>query len=140
MGIRDFIRDQVFADSLQKRGVLVVYDAERRYRDLCRSMAGDLVTVVDASDSSIESRQAAMKALPGLVPQGENQRGLLIYVPTHAPLTDEAKHRSLRMAPSAPSFPQPTSIATYNFASPPRPTIRPKSAACSRRTHPRHSN
>jgi hypothetical protein len=91
MGIRDFIRDQVFADCLQKHGVLVVYDADWRYRDLCRSMTSDLVTVVDASDSSIESREAAMKALPGIVPQGPNQRVLLIYVPTRPPLTDEAK-------------------------------------------------
>ena len=91
MGIRDFIRDQVFADCLHERGVLVVYDADCRYRDLCRSMASDLVTVVDASDSSIESREAALKALPGLVPHGQNQCTLLIYVPTRPPLTDEAK-------------------------------------------------
>ena len=32
-----------------------------------------------------------MKALPGLVPHGQTQRTLLIYVPTHPPLTDEAK-------------------------------------------------
>ena len=91
MGIRDFIRDQVFADCLQRRGVLVVYDADCRYRDLCRSMGSELVTVVDASDSSIESREAALRALPGLVPHGQNQCTLLIYVPTRPPLTDEAK-------------------------------------------------
>jgi len=91
MGIRDFIRDQIFADRLQKRGVLVVYDADFRYQDLCRSMASNLVTVVDASESSIESREAAMKALSGVVPHGPNQRALLIYVPTRPPLTDEAK-------------------------------------------------
>lgn len=91
MGIRDFIRDQVFAKCLRERGVLVVYDVDHRYRDLCRSMAGDLITVVDASNSSIESREAAMRALPGLVPHGPEQRALLIYVPARPPLTDEAK-------------------------------------------------
>ncbi|KAA0676970.1 PglZ domain-containing protein [Roseomonas genomospecies 6] len=91
MGIREFIRDEVFAMLLGKRGVLVVYDPDRRYRDLCRSMGGERVTVVDASESSIESREAALAALPAAALNGPRQRGLLIYVPTRPPVTDEAK-------------------------------------------------
>jgi hypothetical protein len=54
-------------------------------------MASDRVMVVDASDSSIESRDAALKALPAVVPGGSTQRELLVYVPTHTPVSDEAK-------------------------------------------------
>lgn len=91
MGIRAFIRDEVFATLLRDRGVLVVYDPDRRYRDLCLSMGGERVIVVDASESSIESREAAMAALPAVALTGPGQRELLIYVPARPPLTDEAK-------------------------------------------------
>lgn len=93
MGIRAFIRDEVFAESLRKRGVLVVYDPDRRYRDLCRSMAGERVIVVDASESSIESREAAQQALPAVAMTGPGHKDLLIYVPAPPPVTDEAKQK-----------------------------------------------
>jgi hypothetical protein len=91
MGIRAFIRDKVFADRLGKRGVLVVYDPDRRYRELCHALESDRVVVVDASDSSIESREAALKALPAVALIGSAQRALLIYVPARPPISDEAK-------------------------------------------------
>jgi len=94
MGMREFIRDEVFVKQLRgpdRKGVLVVYDPEHRYRDICRSMADELVVVVDASESSIESREAAMATLPAVVESGPEHRDLLIYVPTHPPKTDEAK-------------------------------------------------
>lgn len=91
MGIREFIRDEVFAMALRDRGVLVVYDPDRRYRDLCRSMDGGRVIVVDASESSIESREAALAALPAVALTGPGQRELLIYVPARPPVTDVAK-------------------------------------------------
>jgi hypothetical protein len=91
MGIQDFIRDEVFADCLHKRGVLVVYDLDRRYRNLCRSMQGKQIMVVDASESSIESREVALRALTRLIPHGSNRRELLIYVPSRPPMTDEEK-------------------------------------------------
>nr|WP_294563132.1 PglZ domain-containing protein [uncultured Rhodopila sp.] len=91
MGIREFIRDKVFADRLGKRGVLVVYDPDRRYRELCHDLASDRVVLVDASDSSIESREAAVKALPAVAAIGAAQRELLIYVPARPPISDQAK-------------------------------------------------
>lgn len=91
MGIRDFIRDEVFAPALKKYNVLVVYDPHRRYRDICLSMAGSTTLVVDASDGSIESREAAMKALPLVAQTGPAHRDLLIYVPAAPPVTDEQK-------------------------------------------------
>ncbi|MBK3732778.1 PglZ domain-containing protein [Azospirillum brasilense] len=91
MGIRAFIRDEIFAKLLRDRGVLIVYDPDSRYRDLCRSMESERVIVVDATEGSIESREAAMKALPAVALTGPKQRELLIYVPARQPHTDEAK-------------------------------------------------
>ena len=38
----------------------VVYDVGKRYREQCFELAGDRVRVIDASNSSIESREAAL--------------------------------------------------------------------------------
>ena len=89
--IADHIRDEVLAARLKRSSVLVVYDKHRRYRDLCRSLASDAVAVVDASDSSIESREAAARAFFSLAHEA-GARGpaeLLIYIPAGPPLTDE---------------------------------------------------
>lgn len=91
MGIREFIRDEVLAPRLHEYGVMVVYDPDRRYGDLCLAMQSDRVVVVDASASSIESREAALKALPAVALHGSGQRELLIYVPAPLPISDEAK-------------------------------------------------
>jgi hypothetical protein len=58
--IADYIRDEVFNARLRRSAVLVVYDAHQHYRELCLSLACDAVAVVDASESSIESREAAV--------------------------------------------------------------------------------
>src|SRR5215470_3102325 len=65
-GIAEYIRDNVFSARLRRSAVLVVYDAQRRYRELCLSLACDVVAVVDASESSIESREAAVRAVVSL--------------------------------------------------------------------------
>ena len=83
---------------LAQSGCLVVYDAERRYRSIVQDMASDKLRVVDASESSIESRESAVN---GLVALGKGSiNGLLVYVPAPAPLTDEAKQAD-PFAPSA---------------------------------------
>lgn len=90
MSIAAYIRDEVLRPRLQKAGCLVVYDPERRYRDLCRTMAGEGVEVVDASDSSIESREAASAGLLR-IGRGEEPNELLIYVPAPPPTADEER-------------------------------------------------
>ena len=91
MGIRDFIRDEIFAGPMQKHGVLVVYDPDKRYRDICLSMATDRVAIVDTGGSSIESRDAAMKGLGEVAATVSKPRELLIYIPKRRPMTDEEK-------------------------------------------------
>ncbi len=87
MSIATYIRDEVLRPRLKSR-CLVVYDADQRYRDVCRGMASETVAVVDASESSIESREAASERMLRIV-DGGDEDALLIYVPAPAPTTDE---------------------------------------------------
>lgn len=91
MGIETYIQQEVLAKRLKDNEVLVVYDPEQRYRATCLAMNGDQFQVVDASESSIESREASMRALQAL---GRRELdGLLVYVPATQPLEESAKQR-----------------------------------------------
>ena len=90
-GIAEFIRDEVLLPRLKRRDVLVVYDPARRYRALCQGLGSDEVAVVDASDSSIESREAALAALQALGHPDGGPKYLLVYVPANAPVIDEER-------------------------------------------------
>jgi len=91
MSIQQFIQEQVFEPRLEKQQVLVVYDPEQRYRDICLAMATDKRAVVDSSDSSITSRAEAIAAL-GRLGNHEIEQ-LLVYVPAAKPLEDEDKQK-----------------------------------------------
>ena len=91
MGIEAYIQQEVLAKRLKDHEVLVVYDPEQRYRATCLAMSGDRCRVVDASENSIESREASMRALQEL---GRRELdGLLVYVPVAQPLEETAKQR-----------------------------------------------
>jgi hypothetical protein len=91
MNIEAFIRNDVLAPRLAKRGVLIVYDPDHRYRELCQAMVDDHCMVIDASESSILSREAASRALMAL---GKGQLvGLVLYVPAAKPVYDEGCQR-----------------------------------------------
>ncbi|GIB72271.1 TIGR02687 family protein [Vibrio cholerae] len=91
MSIQKFIQEQVLAPRLAKQQVLVVYDAEQRYRDACLAMAHDKLKVVDATDSSILARADAIQSLSELGAHAIEQ--LLVYVPAPKPLEDEDKQK-----------------------------------------------
>lgn len=91
MGTKTYIQTEILQPKLQTNEVLVVYDPDHRYRELCLEMADNDLQVIDASESSIESREVAMAALQALGHPNASFKGLLIYVPTAPPLTDEAK-------------------------------------------------
>lgn len=63
MSIAEFIRESVLRPRLKQAGALVVYDAEIRYREQCFDLAGDKIRVVDAAESSIESRESALMSV-----------------------------------------------------------------------------
>lgn len=91
MSIAEFIRDSVLLPRLRSAGCLVVYDQPGRYKDLCLALEDDTIKVVDASESSIESREAALTALRAIGRSGSGLQGLLIYVPARPPRNDEDK-------------------------------------------------
>lgn len=93
MKIAEFIQREMVLKRLHDRRVLVVYDPERRYRELCLALADERRRVIDASDSSIESREAALAALQTMAPPQPAVEMLLVYVPVPAPMTDEARQR-----------------------------------------------
>jgi hypothetical protein len=90
MSISAFICDEILLSRLRKASVLAVYDPDRRYRDLCHALPDSDTAIVDASESSIEAREAAMLALAALGKPG-NPKALLVYVPTKPPVTDEER-------------------------------------------------
>ena len=91
MSIAEFIRESVLRPRLKRSGCLVVYDADHRYREQCFDLATEKVRVVDASESSIESREAALLALRAVGQANAALEGVLIYVPARRPQTDEQK-------------------------------------------------
>ena len=93
MSIQTFIQDEMLLPRLRRNGVLVVYDPAQRYRTLCLELANETLRVVDATESSIESRESAMQAFHALGRPNTPLTGLLVYVPAQVPLTDEAKQQ-----------------------------------------------
>lgn len=87
MKVRDYIRDEVFGRRLEKSGCLVIYDPDRRYRDLARALESPRCRVLDATASVIEQREAAMMGLQALV-SGELER-MVVWCPSSPPVTDE---------------------------------------------------
>jgi len=91
MSFAEFFKSSVLEARLAESQVMVVYDPERRYRDICLGMATDERSVVDSSESSITSRA---KAIADLGKLGEHHIAqLLVYVPAAKPLEDEDKQK-----------------------------------------------
>ena len=91
MSIAEFIRESVFRQRLKQSGCLVVYDPDKRYREQCCDMTADKVCVVDASESSTESRESALLALKDVGQPKALLEGIVVYVPAKRPETDEQK-------------------------------------------------
>jgi hypothetical protein len=89
MSIAEFIRESVLKPRLRHAGCLVVYDVDKRYREPCLDLAAEKVRVIDTSESSIESREAALLALREV--GAGRLDGVLVYVPAKRPETDEQK-------------------------------------------------
>lgn len=91
MSIAAFIQDTVLRPRLLAAGCMVVYDPDRRYQDICATLADDRTRVVDASESSIESRLEAIMALREVGRPKGALDSVLIYVPREPSETDEQK-------------------------------------------------
>jgi hypothetical protein len=93
MKIKEFIQTQILLPRLIQHGVLVVYDPARRYSTLCLELDSDKRRVIDASESSIVSRAEALSALQEFGRPNPEIEGILVYVPSKAPVNDEEKQR-----------------------------------------------
>lgn len=93
MSIAEFIKTEVLGPRLKKHQVMVVYDPERRYHDLCLDMASDKRIVVNASESSITSRAQAIATLSQMGAERNPIQQLLVYVPASAPMEDEERQQ-----------------------------------------------
>jgi hypothetical protein len=93
MTLKEFIQQSVLTPRLQQASILVVYDPDCRYKDLCLGMATDHRLVVDASETSIESRENALSALQELGRPNTALQELLIYVPADCPDTEKDQQR-----------------------------------------------
>lgn len=91
MGIAEFIQSFIFLPRLKQKGCLVVYDPHLRYRDICLSLASETLPVIDATESGLESRSAALRELRFYGQPNTTKKGVLVYVPARAPVTDEEK-------------------------------------------------
>jgi len=85
MKIKEFIQNELLLPRLKSTLALVVYDPDRRYRELCLEMATDKRIVIDAGESSIESREAALATLHKLGEQHSPLEWMLVYVPAKRP-------------------------------------------------------
>lgn len=91
MSVAEFIRGSVLRPRVKQAGCLVVYDADERYREQCFALADEHIRVIDASESSIESREAALLALRQVGRSNGEVRGLLVYVPRQQPQSETQK-------------------------------------------------
>jgi hypothetical protein len=90
MKINQFIQT-AFENRAEKAGALVVYDPERRYRNLVLGMADDRFELVDVTDSFIEAHEAAVDRWSALGKMDSAERRLIIYVPMAPPATPEER-------------------------------------------------
>jgi len=93
MSIKKFIQTQILLPRLNKKDVLVVYDFDCRYRKLCLELADENIKVIDASESSIESRESALTTFKLLGKNNPELKGMIVYVPSKRPITDEDRQQ-----------------------------------------------
>src|SRR5499426_1609085 len=91
MKIKEFIQNELLLPRLKSALALVVYDPDRRYRELCLELVTDKRIVIDASESSIESREAALATLRKLGEPHSLLEWMLVYVPAKRPERDDQR-------------------------------------------------
>jgi hypothetical protein len=91
--IADYIRNDIFLPRLKRSSVLVVYDPQKRYRQVVESLEGDKCQVVFADESTIMPRQEAQKLLLKLGTIQGREDQLLVYIDRNTPETEEDKQQ-----------------------------------------------
>ena len=89
--IRAFIAAKVFAARAAEARCLMIYDPERRYREIALGLADDKRELIDVSASIIEQRELAAEALTR-VAQGSLQ-SVIIWTPLPQPRDGDEKQK-----------------------------------------------
>jgi hypothetical protein len=89
--IGEFIKQEILMPRLNRKEILTVYDPQRCYRDLCLELDSEEIRVIDASESSILSRELAITALRELA--SARLKGMIVYVPARRPISEEEKQQ-----------------------------------------------
>ncbi len=81
MKISHFIQQEVILPRLKQNGVLIVYDPDVRYRELCLALQSATLTVIDTSEGSILGRSAALQVFNEFGKPNPSLEGMLVYAP-----------------------------------------------------------
>lgn len=91
MKITEFIQKMILLPRLMANDVLVVYDPDHRYQQLCLDLDDQKIRVINVSYSSITTRLEGLAVLQDLSASNAKFQGLLVYVPVAPPVADEEK-------------------------------------------------
>jgi hypothetical protein len=92
MAIEDFIHDQL-RKRVEKTVALIVYDPEKRYKDIVHELASDDCRVIDGSRSTILGREHALDTWRKLAIDRGKQKHLIVYLPVKKPKRDEERRQ-----------------------------------------------
>jgi hypothetical protein len=93
MKVRDFIRDKVFFQRLDKNPCLVIYDPQRRYRAIVQEMVSNKCRVIEVAETVIEPRERAIQGLQDLARGDINH--LVIWIAGKSPEEPQDKIQDL---------------------------------------------
>tara|TARA_R110000850_G_scaffold232127_3_gene356879 strand:+ start:493 stop:3051 length:2559 start_codon:yes stop_codon:yes gene_type:complete len=89
MTFSQYLTDRVFRLRLKEARILVVFDPEGQYEDVCVELADEQCRVLNTSGKPLSARLDAMSAWKDLCADTTHASGLLIYSRDSVPLTDE---------------------------------------------------
>lgn len=89
--ISDYIQEHILLPRFADKQIIVLYDPDRRYQAVAQSLSSEKIKVINASESSIEGREEALKGMNDLSKADSDIEGLVVYVQAKAPVTDDEK-------------------------------------------------
>lgn len=93
MKIREFLK-QHFQTRIEKAGCLVLYDPEKRYREIAQDLEETGCRVIDGSRSTILKREEAMESWCRLAAPSDALQSMVIYLPVEKPKTEGERQRN----------------------------------------------
>jgi len=107
MSFAEHIKNNIFSPRLADKRILVVYDAQDRFRDICASLESERCKVIFSEKRPISSRQDAMKRWKVMSADTTYQSQMLIHCVESPPKDNDARqqHPFASYAAVGTSFP-----------------------------------